>query len=117
MMRTIAKSKLHGLRVTATDLNYGGSLTLDADLLKAADLVAGERVQVVNLNNGHRLETYVIEGPAGSGECILNGPAALRGSPGDIVHVISYGLYPDGEDTRGLPKSVVVDESNRPLPG
>jgi len=117
MMRTLAKSKLHGLRVTATELHYGGSLTLDADLLAAADLVPGERVQVVNLSNGNRLETYVIEGPAGSGACILNGPAALRGDPGDVVHVISYALYADGDDTRGLPKSVMVDESNRPLPG
>jgi len=117
MIRTIAKSKLHGLRITDTDLHYGGSLTLDADLMAAADMVPGERVQVVNLNSGDRLETYLIEGRPGSGECVLNGPAALRGTPGDLVHVISYGLYLDGEDTRGLPKSIVVDDSNRPVSG
>jgi aspartate 1-decarboxylase len=115
MMRIVAKSKLHGLRVTDTDLHYGGSLTLDADLLAAADIVPGERVQVVNLNNGNRLETYAIEGRAGSGECVLNGPAALRGATGDLVHVISYGLVDADEDTRGLPRSVAVDERNRPV--
>jgi aspartate 1-decarboxylase len=115
MMRTLAKSKLHGLRVTDADLHYGGSLTLDADLMAAADLVPGERVQVVNLDNGNRLETYVIEGPAGSGACVLNGPAALRGARGDLVHVISYALYGAEDDIRGLPKSIAVDESNRPI--
>ncbi len=117
MMRTMAKSKLHGLRITDVDLRYGGSLTLDADLMAAADIVPGERVQVVNLNNGNRLETYVIEGKAGSGECILNGPAALRGARGDVVHVISYALYDGAEDTRDLPKSIAVDGNNRLLGG
>jgi aspartate 1-decarboxylase len=115
MLRIVAKSKLHGLHVTGADLHYGGSLTLDPDLMAAADLVPGERVQVVNLNNGNRLETYVIEGTAGSGECVLNGPAALRGSVGDVVHVISYALLDGDADTRGLPRTVTVDERNRPV--
>ncbi|MGQ9730308.1 MAG: aspartate 1-decarboxylase [Candidatus Zipacnadales bacterium] len=115
MMRIVARSKLHGLRVTETQLNYGGSLTLDADLMVAADLVAGERVQIVNLNNGNRIETYVIEGQAGSGDCILNGPAARCGAVGDMIHVIAYGLVEAGEKTNGLPRVVRVDEHNRPV--
>ena len=115
MMRIVAKSKLHGLHVTDANLHYGGSLTLDPDLMAAADIVPGERVQVVNLSNGSRIETYAIEGTRGSGECVLNGPAALRGEVGDVVHVISYALVEVDEDTRGLPKSVTVDERNRPV--
>jgi len=115
MMRIMAKSKLHGLRITDTNLHYGGSLTLDPDLMTAADIVAGEMVQVVNVNNGHRLETYVIAGRPGSGDCVLNGPAARHGQVGDIVHVISYALATDGDDLQGLPKCVVVNGNNRPL--
>ena len=113
MMRIVAKSKLHGLRVTETNLAYGGSLTLDPDLMAAADIVPGERVQVVNLDNGNRLETYIIEGRPGSGDCILNGPAALKGEVGQTVHVISYALFGPDEDTRDMPRSVVVDNQNR----
>ena len=112
-MRIVAKSKLHGLRITDTNLQYGGSLTLDPDLMAAANLVPGERVQVVNLNNGRRLETYVIEGQRGSGDCVLNGPAAREGMVGDLVHVISYALMDADEDTHALPRSVRVDELNR----
>jgi aspartate 1-decarboxylase len=115
MLRMVAKSKIHGLRVTDKNLAYGGSLTLDAHLLAAADLVCGERVQVVNLANGSRVETYVIEGEAGSGMVVLNGPAARSGEVGDVVHVICYALMADDELARGLPCVVSVDEGNHPL--
>ena len=115
MLRIIAKSKLHRLRVTDTNLAYGGSLTLDRALMEAADIVPGERVQIVNLNTGGRIETYVIEGAAGSGDCVLNGPAARCGAIGDTIHVISYALMEADVDTRGLPRSVVVGEGNRPV--
>jgi len=113
MMRFVAKSKLHGLRITETDLNYEGSITLDAELLAAADILVGERVQIVNLSNGARIETYAIEGQAGSGVCALNGPAARTGEVGDMVHVISYALADAAEDIRGLPRTVHVDGENR----
>lgn len=113
MMRIVAKSKLHGLRITNTYLHYEGSITLDADLMVAADIVPGERVQIVNLNNGSRIETYVIEGKAGAGECVLNGPAARMGQVGDVVHVISYAIAHADEDTHDLPRAVHVDETSR----
>jgi len=114
MMRIVAKSKVHGLRVTETVLHYEGSLTLDAELMSAADMVPGERVQIVNLNTGSRIETYLIEGEVGSGVCALNGPAARSGAVGDPVHVISYCLLEAGEDTRNMPLTVHVSEGNRP---
>lgn len=117
MMRTMAKSKLHGATVTQTELHYEGSITLPADLLRLADLLAGERVQIVNLNNGSRIETYVIEAAAGSGIVCLNGPAARMAAVGDKVHVISYALYPD-EVARSLQMITVrLDENNQPRPG
>ncbi|HJN16982.1 MAG TPA: aspartate 1-decarboxylase [Armatimonadota bacterium] len=115
MMRFMAKSKVHGLRITDTVLRYSGSLTLDADLMAAADMVPGERVQIVNINNGSRVETYLIEGDAGSGVCALNGPAARSGEIGDPVHVISYCMMDADEDTSDMPMSVHVDENNRPV--
>lgn len=115
MKRIVAKSKLHGLRVTDTNLHYEGSLTLDPELMHAADLIPGERVQVVNLNNGQRLETYLIKGKFGSGECVLNGPAALRGNVGDIVHVISYAVLDSCDDVQDMPKTILIGEGNRPL--
>jgi aspartate 1-decarboxylase len=113
MMRIVARAKLHGLRITDTQLNYGGSLTLDADLMAAADILAGERAQIVSLSNGSRIETYAIEGEAGSGVCVPNGPAARMGEVGDTVHVIVYGIAEAGEETRGLPRTIQVDEHNR----
>ena len=85
------RAKLHRITVTEADLNYIGSITLDLDLIEAAGLVAGEKVQIVNCNNGERIETYVIEGERGTGQVCLNGPAARRCQPGDIVIVIAYG--------------------------
>lgn len=116
MMRIVAKSKLHGLRITGTALQCGGSLTLDPDLTCAAQLVPGERVQIVNVSNGERLGTYVIEGEAGSGQCVLNGPAARKGETGDVVHVIPYGLVDADEGTEGSPPGIHLGADNRPAP-
>src|ERR1700687_5892528 len=88
----ILKSKIHRAVITEANLNYIGSLTLDEDLMDAAHIIENEKIQVVNVNNGTRLETYVIKGQRGSGVCILNGPAARRGAAGDIVIIISYAI-------------------------
>ena len=92
MLIEVVKSKIHRVRVTGADLDYIGSITLDPELIEAASLVIGEKVQVVNINNGERLETYVIAGDRGSGEVTLNGPAARKVQKGDIVIVIGYAL-------------------------
>ncbi len=92
MLINVMRAKLHRLTVTQADLNYIGSISLDPDLIEAAGLVEGERVQIVNLNNGERLETYIIAGERHSGQVCLNGPAARRVQPGDIVIVIAYGM-------------------------
>ncbi|MBI1342665.1 MAG: aspartate 1-decarboxylase [Terrimonas sp.] len=88
----VLKSKIHRAVITEANLNYVGSLTLDEDMMEAANIIENEKVQVVNVNNGERLETYVIKGKRGSGVCCLNGPAARKGSVGDIVVIISYAL-------------------------
>ena len=90
MQIEVLKSKIHRAVITQADLNYIGSITIDEDLMNAASLIENEKVQVVNLNNGERLETYVIKGKKGSGICCLNGPAARKGMVGDIVIIISY---------------------------
>ncbi|MGB0315727.1 MAG: aspartate 1-decarboxylase [Flavobacteriaceae bacterium] len=90
MQIEVLKSKIHRVTVTDADLNYIGSITLDKKLIEAANLVVGEKVQVVNLNNGERLETYIIEGKSGSGEVTLNGPAARKVQKGDLIIIISY---------------------------
>jgi aspartate 1-decarboxylase len=113
MRRTMCKSKIHRAVLTGADLHYEGSLTVDRDLMDAADLLPFERVQVVNVNNGSRLETYVIEGERGSGTIQLNGAAARLGAVGDHVIVISYADYEAGELARFEPKIVFVDERNR----
>lgn len=113
MLREMAKSKIHGATVTEAVLYYEGSITIDRALMDAANLLPLERVQVVNVNNGSRLETYVIEGEADSGIICLNGPAARAAVVGDRVHVISYALYEEGE-ARGLQMlNVKVDAQNR----
>ncbi len=114
MQRLMLRSKIHRARLTGTDLNYEGSITIDRDLLEAADMLPGEQVQVLNLNNGQRMITYVIEAPAGSGTVLLNGPAARLGMPGDPVIVLAYCVVSE-EEARSLhPKVVHVDEQNRP---
>lgn len=107
------KSKIHRGTITAADLHYEGSLTLDEDLMEAADLVAHEQVQVVNVNNGARFSTYVIPGPRGSGALQLNGAAARRGLPGDLVIVIAYALVDEKELAQFRPRVVFVDQHNR----
>ncbi|MGA0431228.1 MAG: aspartate 1-decarboxylase [Flavobacteriaceae bacterium] len=102
----VVKSKIHRVTVTQADLNYMGSITIDRDLIDAANLVVGEKVQVVNINNGERLETYVIEGQKGSGEITLNGPAARKVQPGDVVIIISYALM-DFEEAKSFKPTLI----------
>jgi aspartate 1-decarboxylase len=90
MLLEVLKSKIHRVTVTEADLNYIGSITLDPDLMEAADMIEGEKVQVVNVNNGARLETYIITGERGSGTVCLNGPAARLAQKGDVIIVITY---------------------------
>ena len=92
MLINVMRAKLHRLKVTQADLNYIGSISLDPNLIEAAGLVEGERVQIVNINNGERIETYVISGERGTGQVCLNGPAARRVQSGDVVIVIAYGM-------------------------
>lgn len=113
MQRTLMKSKLHRATVTQADLHYMGSLTLDPDLMELADLVAHERVQVVDVTNGARLETYVITGERGSGEVCVNGAAAHLVHPGDTVIVISYATYDRDEVDGHEPRVVLCDAANR----
>jgi len=111
----VVKSKIHRVTVTQADLNYMGSITIDRDLIDAANLVVGEKVQVVNINNGERLETYVIEGQKGSGEVTLNGPAARKVQPGDIVIIISYALMDFEEAKSFKPKLIFPNEKTNTL--
>ena len=113
MHRHLMKSKIHRATITATDLHYEGSLTVDEDLLEAADLIPHEEIQVVNVNNGSRFATYVIPGLRGSGVVQLNGAAARLGHPGDVVILIAYGLFTEQEAKRHAPRVVFVDERNR----
>ena len=107
------KSKIHRATVTQADLHYVGSITIDPDLMDAADLLPGEQVAVVDVTNGARLETYVIEGDRGSGVIGINGAAAHLIETGDLVIVISYAAVPDIEAKAYRPKIVFVDEANR----
>jgi aspartate 1-decarboxylase len=107
------KSKIHRATITSADLHYEGSLTVDEDLLDAADLVTYEEIQVVNVNNGSRFSTYVIPGPRGSGVIQLNGAAARLGMPGDLVILISYAVFDAKEAERHNPRVVFVDAQNR----
>jgi aspartate 1-decarboxylase len=113
MLVTICKSKIHRVKVTDADLNYEGSITIDEKLLKAANLLPYEKVQVVNLNNGERFETYILVGKAGSGIICLNGPAARLGQKGDLLIVISYCHMESGEAKKYKPTIVYVDDKNR----
>lgn len=114
MKRTLFKSKVHRATVTQAELYYEGSLTLDKDLMRAADLLQWEHVHIVNVNNGERLETYLIEGPAGSGVVCLNGPAARKGAVGDEIIIISYGQFEDSEELNYFKPIVVkVDKNNK----
>lgn len=116
MQRVMLKSKIHGATLTGKQLDYAGSITLDNALLCAADILPGEQVQVLNLNNGRRFLTYAIEAPADSGTVMLNGPAARLGEVGDPVFVLSYGRYEDAEARDAKPLVVRVNGHNQPVP-
>ena len=109
----VLKSKVHRAVITEANLNYVGSLTLDEDLMDAANLIENEKVQVVNVNNGERLETYIIKGKRGSGIVCLNGPAARRGMPGDIVVIISYAIMDFDKAKQFKPWIVFPKEGNK----
>jgi aspartate 1-decarboxylase len=114
MLITVCKSKIHRATVTDCSLNYIGSISIDADLIKKAGLVPYEKVQVANINNGKRFETYVMEAPAGSGTVALNGAAARKGDKGDLVIIIAYGHIDRGEAAGFKPAIVHVDSNNKP---
>lgn len=116
MRRTMCKSKIHRAVLTGADLHYEGSLTVDQDLMDAAGMLEFERVQVVNVNTGSRLETYLIAGERGSGDMQLNGAAARLGMAGDHVIVISYAEYDESELAGFTPQVVFVDGQNRIVP-
>ena len=113
MIRYMLRSKIHRATVTETDLNYEGSLTLCKNLISAADLLVGEKVQVVNVSNGARFETYVMEGLPGSGTVRLNGAAARLGEPGDKVIIMTFAGYSEAELKKYKPIKVMVDDKNR----
>ena len=113
MQRTMCKGKIHRATVTQANLNYVGSITIDQDLLDAADIYPYEKVQVVNVSNGSRLETYTIAGARGSGVLCLNGAAARLNSEGDLVIIMSYGQFDEKEIRNLVPQIVFVDEQNR----
>jgi aspartate 1-decarboxylase len=113
MFRSMLKSKIHRATVTVADLDYVGSITIDSDLMRAADLLPHEHVHVLDVTNGARLETYVIPGEPGSGVIGINGAAAHLVHPGDIVIIVSYASVPDADAATWLPMVVHVDADNR----
>ena len=113
MILTLCKSKIHRARVTQAELYYEGSLTVDTDLLHASRILPYEKVQVVNVNNGERFETYIIPGNAGSGVICLNGPAARLGTVGDEIIIIAYAEVEENEAAGYKPTVVLVDQKNR----
>ena len=112
-MRTMLKSKIHRARVTRCNIDYEGSITIDRDLMEAANLLPYEKVDVLNINNGARFSTFVIEGERGSGEICLNGAAARLVAKGDMVIVLSYCIVPENEAATAIPRLVYVDSTNR----
>jgi aspartate 1-decarboxylase len=111
----VVKSKIHRVKVTGADLNYIGSITIDEDLMDAANIVEGEKIQIVNNNNGERLETYAIPGLRGSGEITLNGAAARKVAPGDILILITYAIMSVEEAKKFKPALVFPNEENNLL--
>ena len=112
-MRTMLKGKIHRARVTRCNVDYEGSITIDRDLMEAADLLSYERVDILNINNGARFNTYAIEGERGSGEICLNGAAARLVAKGDIVIILSYHVVTEDEAVTATPRLVYVDSENR----
>ena len=113
MLRTVLKSKIHRAHVTEANLYYEGSITIDSSLMEESDILSGEKVEVLNLNNGHRLQTYAIKGKPGTGTICLNGPSARGACVGDEVIILSYVLVDDKEAKKICPKVINVDERNR----
>lgn len=113
MQIQVLKSKIHRVKITQAELNYVGSITVDEDLMDAANLIENEKVQIVNVNNGERLETYVITGERGSGQVCLNGPAARKAQVGDVVIIISYAGMELEEAKKYKPVLVFPDDSNK----
>ena len=111
MQIQVVKSKIHRVTVTGADLNYIGSITIDEALMEASNIIEGEKVQIVNINNGERLETYAIKGPRNTGEITLNGPAARKVQKGDIIIIISYGIM-DFEEAKTFKPSLVFPNEN-----
>jgi aspartate 1-decarboxylase len=107
----VLKSKIHRVKVTEADLNYIGSITIDEDLMEASNIIEGEKVQIVNINNGERLETYVIKGKRGSGEICLNGPAARRVAVNDIIIIICYCIL-DFEEAKNFKPTLIFPDEN-----
>ncbi len=113
MQRFMLKSKIHRATVTEANLDYEGSITIDSELLKAANIVPFEEVKIYNISNGERFDTYVISGEAGKGEVCLNGAAARKGHPGDLIIVASYAILDENEVANHAPTIVHVDKNNR----
>lgn len=113
MLRIMMKSKIHRATVTEANLDYEGSLTISADLMRAADILPYEMVHVYNISNGERFETYAIEGAEGSGVICLNGAAARKGAPGDLIIITTYASYDAAELKEHRPKVILVDGRNR----
>ena len=111
----VVKPKIHRVKVTGADLNYIGSITIDEDLMDAANIIQGEKIQIVNNNNGERLETYAIPGPRNSGEITLNGAAARKVAPGDILILITYAMMNMEEAKKFKPSLVFPNEENNLL--
>jgi aspartate 1-decarboxylase len=115
MLIEVCKSKIHRVKVTQAELHYVGSITIDEDLMEASNIIENEKVQIVNINNGERLETYVIKGERGSGMVCLNGPAARKVQVGDIIIVISY-AHMDFEEAKSFKPSLIFPDANNKLP-
>jgi aspartate 1-decarboxylase len=113
MLINVLKSKIHRVKVTQAELHYVGSITIDEDLLDAANMIENEKVQIVNINNGERFETYIIKGERGTGTICLNGPAARKVQVGDLVIVISYATMDFEEAKRYKPAIIFPDAANR----
>jgi aspartate 1-decarboxylase len=114
MLIEVCKSKIHRVKVTQAELHYVGSITIDEDLMEASNIIENEKVQIVNINNGERLETYVIKGERGSGMVCLNGPAARRVQVGDIIIIISY-AHMDFDEAKSFKPSLIFPDANNKL--
>ena len=117
MVIEVLKSKIHRVKITETELHYVGSITIDMDLMEAANIVENEKVQIVNINNGERLETYVIKGDRNSGQICLNGPAARKAQVGDIIIIVSYCSINQKEAVQHRPVVIFPNEKNRLVNG